>query len=152
MLSRITNRLSHPLYVFARKPALSSATFLPLYQSSVFKSTHSGTQPTTSTRSSRRASRPSATSSSSPPSSRAYLSSQAANAFLPSALPLHLSRLRPRKRGAADRHSPGGRLPDAGVLYKSDRSLELQRYHHSKLRHAGAVEAARAPIGPLCRR
>jgi hypothetical protein len=38
MLSRLTNRLSHSLYNFARKrPAALS--FLPLYQSAVFKST-----------------------------------------------------------------------------------------------------------------
>lgn len=131
MLSKVTNRLSHSLYVFARKPTLSAAAFLPLYQSSVFKSTPFATQPTASTRSSRKASPPSATSSSFPPFSRAYASPHAANQFLPSTLPIHFSRLRPRKRGAPHRHPPSRRLPDSGVFGQPNRSVELQRYRLS---------------------
>lgn len=126
MLSKVTNKLVHPLYVFARKPAAATA-FLPLYQSSVFKSTLPVTQPTVSTTYSRKVSLPFATSSCSPFSSAAYASQHTGNQSLPSALPLHFAGLWPRKRTSPHRHSSRRRLPDAGVLNRQNHSLELQR-------------------------
>lgn len=92
MLSKVTNKLFHPLYVFARKPA-AAAAFLPLYQSSVFKSTLPVMQPTASTTYSRKVSLPFATSSFSRFFSAAYASQHTGNESLPSALPLHFAGL-----------------------------------------------------------
>ena len=47
MLTKATNKLTHSLYIFARKPSAASASFLPLYQSSVFKSTCNNIRQTT---------------------------------------------------------------------------------------------------------
>jgi hypothetical protein len=67
MLSRLTNKLENTLYVFSRK-LTTPANYLPLYQSAIFKSTFSITQPKTSMMSSRRVSLPCATSCSCQPS------------------------------------------------------------------------------------
>ena len=149
MLSKATNRLSQSLYVFARKPALSAATFLPLYQSSVFKSKHRPTQPTTLMRFSRKASLLSGTSSCCPPSSSAYLPLHAAKRILSAKVPLHFARLRPRKRGHAHRHSQSCRLPDTGVLHQPAHSLELPRYssnHSDMLAQSKLPEPRLAPF------
>lgn len=66
MFNQLTNRLQHGLYVIS-KNRKSSSTFLPLYQSAVFKSTSPLTQPSPSMTSSRTKRPLSATSSCFPP-------------------------------------------------------------------------------------
>ena len=82
MLSRLTDKVQRTLYNFKRT-VKSTPSYLPLYQSAVFKSTHCPTQPNSSTISLTANRRPAGTNSCCPPFSPAYASLTQQTPFYP---------------------------------------------------------------------